>query len=395
MPARSRHTALREQIRSVSILSTILAGLCGTVADLSLASAVDTVFIVERTGNFNGQPGQIGSFPSNDPSDVSVLGATSPAPVFYGIDVHPNTGQLFGIARTPTVTIGSLYAIDSRTGLGTIVGDVDAIDLNPSNVGGLSFNLSGSTLFGTDSDSLFAIDTATGELTEGWTLEIDGGSPDFQLAALAVVTTSGLAVPQGTLIGLAVYPTFPPPAQPAEIVQFSLSPMIAHMTIVTTLNTPGSPDFSQIEFVDQGLDFSPDGVLYACLMGVADTATFFTVSLTDPTLGDATYLGRVGTVDPPMPTTWWELGGIAVGPMVPVVCETCAGDVDGNNQVDARDVAPWVSAAITYGNTQQIPAGFECADMDDDGDIDVVGAPSDLQLFVQRLVAGPPACAAP
>ncbi len=370
---------------------SLFAGPRAAAADPPAESSIDSILIVERTGVFNGQPSRIGSFPGNDPSDVTILGASNPAPVFYGIDAHPGTDQLYGIARTPNVTTGSLYTIDSQTGLASIVGDSNAIDLNPINFGGLSFNLDGSFLLGTDSDFLFAIDIVIGELVDGWSLEIDGGEPDFQIAALAVATADSPFIEQGTLIGLAVYPDFPLP-QPAEIVDFAFIGMTAEMTVVTTIATPDPPKFS-VQFNDQGLDFSPDGILYACLMGTAHSATLFTIELSRPALGDAIKLGRVGDEDDF--TTWWGLGGIAVNGTTPVVCDTCVGDLDGDNDVDARDVVKWVFAAIAYGETLQIPPGMGCADMDDDGDIDFSGASSDLELFIQRLLASQPACASP
>ncbi|MCZ6815488.1 MAG: hypothetical protein O7F76_02180 [Planctomycetota bacterium] len=371
---------------------SLFAGPRAAAADPPAESRSDTIFIVERTGQFNQQPSRIGSFPGNDPSDVTILGASNPAPVFYGIDAHPGTDQLYGIARTPNVTTGSLYTIDSQTGLASIVGDVNEIDLNPINFGGLSFNLNGTFLLGTDSDFLFAIDIVTGELIDGWSLEIDGGEPDFQIAALAVATTDSPFIEQGTLIGLAVYPDFPLP-QPAEIVDFAFIGMTAEMTVVTTIATPEFPVFSQVAFDDQGLDFSPDGILYACLMGTVHSATLFTIELSRPALGDAIKLGRVGDEDDF--STWWGLGGIAVNGTTPVVCGTCPGDLDGDNDVDARDVTDWIVAAIAYGETSQIPPGMGCADIDDDGDIDFSGASSDLELFIQRLLASQPACASP
>ena len=354
----------------------------------AVGGPVDTVFIVERSGIFNGAPAQIGSFPSNSPASVTVLGGSSPPPVFYGMDANPQTGVLYGIGRLPGVTTGSLFVIDSNTGVASLVGTPNTVDLASGNLGGLAFNLSGTVLYGTDSVDLFTIDTFSGVKLTGSQLQVGGQAPTFQLAGLAVAPAGVPAVPQHTLIGLAVYPTFPPPLRPPEIVTFTVVGNIAEVTTLAVLNVL-DPAFGAVAFSDQGLDFNPAGVLYACLIGVASPGTLFDISLqADATLGQAALIGRVGTANP---TTWWAPGAIAVGGTAPNVCATCPGDVNGDGLVDATDIQPWLDAALAFAASGQIPPGGACADMDSDGAI-TLGAPSDLTLFTQRLLNGPPTC---
>lgn len=373
--------------RRSAVLATIglLSLFAGHDAD---GGPVDTVFIVERSGIFNGAPAQVGSFPSNGPASVAVLGGSSPPPVFYGMDADPQTGVLYGIGRLPGVTTGSLFVIDGNTGVASLVGTPNTVDLAPGNLGGLTFNLSGTVLYGTDSVDLFAVDTFSGVKLTGSQLQVGGQAPTFQLAGLAVAPAGVPAVPQHTLIGLAVYPTFPLPLRLPEIVTFTIVGGIAEVTTLTVVDVV-DPAFGVVAFSDQGLDFNAAGVLYACLIGVASPGTLFDISLqTGPTLGQAALIGRVGTANP---TTWWAPGAIAVGGAAPIMCATCPGDVSGDGLVDALDLQPWLDAALAFATNGQIPPGGACADMDGDGAISI-GTPSDLTLFTQRLLNGPPTC---
>lgn len=65
--------------------------------------------------------------------------------------------------------------------------------------------------------------------------------------------------------------------------------------------------------------------------------------------------------------------------LVPDVCLTCRGDVNGNNFINGDDVQGWVPA---FGTCSGNPAYVPCADMNADGCIDI----NDFNLFVSRLL---------
>jgi len=345
---------------------------------------IDELLIVERDG-FNIVPGlasKVGRFFGNNTAAVNILGHTASAPIFIGMDFKPGTSTLFGIE----ITSNSLRSISAINALSTVVGAGSSIPLDPFRLGGMSFNANGDVLYVTDSSFLYTVDDTSGVVLDSYTLNYTGLPPGLDIGDIAVapieVSTSP-PIPAGTLLGIAVNSAFGQPALLVKITPDSVSGQAA----VTSLATLTTGAFV-IGFYDQGLDFSPQGVLYACLQGEFQSATLFRVNVSGAaTMGQCTFMGIVHG----NPASW-DVGDLTVGPNPIFTCPTCRGDMTGDNMVNGRDIQRWTTAAIDYAITQQIASGNHCADMNADGDIDCVGLNNDLDAFITRVMSATPAC---
>ena len=349
-------------------------------------AVIDEMFIMERDG-FNPVPGlaaTLGRFYANNPGAVTVLGGMPNQPVFSGLDFRPGDNTLFAI----DIASGSLRTVHPGTGNSTLVGMVGSLPLNPFRLGGLSFNASGNVLYATDSDNLYTVNTATGTPIAGLPLAYIGfpDGIDIELGDIAVAPIDVSVDPPilaNAILGIAVSGTF---GQPAWLARLTLNQPLARydVTPLAVLNT-GAFD---VGYADQGLDFSPEGILYACLQGEVISATLFRVALAPPAgVGQCTLLGVVNN----NPISW-SVGDVTVGPNPLPACASCVGDVDGNGQVNGADIRAWVAAALEFQITQIVPANALCADLNQDGDIDLTGVKADLPLFLSRLTAPDAAC---
>lgn len=370
------------------VVALALAGVPGSFAQPATDSPnphgliVDELYIVERDG-FNIIPGQaskVGRFYSNNTHGVTILGGTATQPVFTGMDFKPGTATLYGIETSTN----SLRTINAATGASTIVGTGSLIPLDPFRLGGLSFNATGNVLYATDSNSLYTLNEATGGVVAAYPLNYIGLPAGLDLGDIAVApidVSTNPPIPAGTLLGIAVSSAF---GQPARLVKITLNGNQADVTLLASLTTTGFV----IGFYDQGLDFSPQGVLYACLQGEFQSATMYRVNVAGAaTIGQCTFMGIVHN----NPASW-DVGDLSVGPNPIFDCPTCRGDVTGDDRVDGRDITEWVRAAIGYALNGQIPVGKHCADMDGDGDVDFGGAGSDYAQFHARLMESTAEC---
>lgn len=344
---------------------------------------VNELYIVERDG-FNIIPGQaskIGRFYSNNTQGVTILGGSPSQPVFVGMDYKPGSNLLYGIETSTN----SLRTIDPATGASTTVGMGSLLQLDPFRLGGLSYNAAGNVLYATDSANIYTLNEVTGGVIAAYPVNFIGMPAGLDIGDIAVAPIDVCVdppIPTGTLLGIAVGP-FPQPARLVKITLLS-APNRADVTSLATLSTPGFV----IGFYDQGLDFSPEGVLYACLQGEFQSATMFRVNVTGAaTIGQCSFMGIVHN----NPASW-DVGDVAVGPNSLAACPTCSGDVTGDGKVDGRDIARFVQAAIGYALNGSIPVGMDCADMDSDNDVDFAGALSDYAQFHVRLMASTPEC---
>jgi len=349
-------------------------------------AVIDEIYIIERDG-FNPVPGmasKLGHFYANNPGTVTVIGGTPSQPVIGGMDFRPGDNALFGIDTAS----GSLRIIDPVTGISSIVGMTGNLPLNPFRLSGLSFNASGNVLYATDSEFLYTVNTVTGSPITGLPLVYVGfpDGVDIDIGDIAVAPIDISANPSivaNTILAVAVSGTF---GQPAWLARVRLNAPLSQYDVspLAVLNT-GAFD---VGFADQGLDFSPEGILYACLQGEVTSATVFKVDLASPaTVGQCALLGTVNN----NPISW-SVGDIAVGPNPLPACASCVGDVDGNGQVNGADIRAWVAAAIEYQIFHVVPVNALCADMNQDGDIDLTGPGADLPLFLARLTAQNSAC---
>ena len=370
------------------VVALALAGVPGSFAQPATDSPnphgliVDELYIIERDG-FNIIPGQaskVGRFYSNNTHGVTILGGTATQPVFTGMDFKPGTATLYGIETSTN----SLRTINAATGASTIVGTGSLIPLDPFRLGGLSFNATGNVLYATDSNSLYTLNEATGGVVAAYPLNYIGLPAGLDLGDIAVApidVSTNPPIPAGTLLGIAVSSAF---GQPARLVKITLNGNQADVTLLANMTTTGFV----IGFYDQGLDFSPQGVLYACLQGEFQSATMYRVNVAGAaTIGQCTFMGIVHN----NPASW-DVGDLSVGPNPIFDCPTCRGDVTGDDRVDGRDITEWVRAAIEYALSGQIPVGKHCADMDADGDVDFGGAGSDYAQFHARLMQSTAQC---
>lgn len=345
---------------------------------------IDEFYIIERDG-FNVIPGQaskLGRFHGNNTQAVTILGGTASQPIFTGMDFKPGTATLFGIETSTN----SLRTINSSTGASTIVGLGSLIPLDPFRLGGLSFNATGNVLYATDSIHLYTLNEATGSVIAAYPLHYIGLPAGLDIGDIAVApidVSTDPPIPAGTVVGIAVSSAF---GQPSRLVKITINGPL-NRADVTGLATLATGPFV-IGFYDQGLDFSAEGVLYACLQGEFQSATLYRVDVSGAaTIGQCTFMGIVHN----NPASW-DVGDLAVGLNPFQECPTCRGDVTGDSKVDGRDIRRWVEAAIGYALNGQIPAGLNCADMDGDGDIDIVGGTSDYAQFHARIMASTSEC---
>lgn len=344
---------------------------------------VNELYIIERDG-FNIIPGQaskVGRFYSNNTHGVTILGGTVSQPTFTGMDYKPGSNLLVGIETSTN----SLRTIDPATGVSTTVGMGSLLPLDPFRLGGLSYNATGNVLYATDSANIYTLNEATGGVIAAYPVNFIGLPAGLDIGDIAVAPIEVCVdppIPAGTLLGIAVG-TFPQPARLVKITLFS-GPNRADVTNLATLSTPGFI----IGFYDQGLDFSPEGVLYACLQGEFQSATMYRVNVAGAaTIGQCSFMGIVHN----NPASW-DVGDVAVGPNSIEACPTCRGDVTGDSKVDGRDIRRWVEAALGYALNGTIPVGLDCADMDADGDVDFAGVSSDYNQFHARLMSSTPDC---
>jgi len=345
---------------------------------------IDELYIIERDG-FNVIPGQaskVGRFYANNTQAVTILGGTLSQPVFTGMDFKPGTNTLFGIETSTN----SLCTINPATGASTIIGLGSLLPLDPFRLGGLSFNSTGNVLYATDSNLLLTLNEATGGAIAAYPLHYIGLPAGLDIGDIAVApidVSIDPPIPEGTVLGIAVSSAF---GQPTRLVKITINAPL-NRADVTHLATLSTGPFV-IGFYDQGLDFSPEGLLYACLQGEFQSATLYRVDVSSAaTIGQCSLVGIVHN----NPASW-DVGDLAVGPNPIFDCPTCRGDVTGDDRVDGRDIARFVEAAIGYALNGQIPAGLTCADMDADSDVDFTGLNSDYAQFHARLMQSTAEC---
>lgn len=306
--------------------------------------------IIEGSGFF-GAPGieltQLGRVDLADPSIVEILPAAGIDLRFGGADQRPSTGQLVGFENSTN----ALRIIDTVSGGNTLI---DSIGFMDSGVAGMSYSNDGSVVY---------VTTTVGAFVRILTVDADTGA---MIAMNNIITDS--------ISSLAVVPENHPTLNPGDLYGLALTAggSLRLVRIDLQSNTVASSQFvSGIGFTPQfetGLDFAPDGTLYALIQGFDEIAPnqFIEISshlyTLNPATGAATDLGVVqadGT---------WD----AVTLVIDEGTNDCPADLTGDGTLDFFDISDFLAAFASSD-----PA----ADFNDDGSIDFFDVSDYLQAF--------------
>ncbi len=333
----------------------VFAASLSMTAGTCLGGGSARAYILEGSGFF-GAPGieltQLGRVDLNDPSIVEILPAAGIDLRFGGADLRPTTGELVGFEN---ITNG-LRILDPVAGGNTLI---DSIGFMDTGVAGMAYSNDGLVAY---------ITTTVGAFVRILTVDADTGS---MLAMNNIITDP--------LTSLAVVPEGHPTLTPGDLYGLALTAggSVRLQRIDLDANVIGSSRFvSGIGFTPQfetGLDFGPDGTLYALIQGYDEVAPDQFVEISshlytlDPMSGIATDRGVVqgdGT---------WD--GVTL--VVDDAPAWCPADLTGDGQLDFFDISAFLSA---FGS------GDPAADFNDDGMLNFF----DVSDFLTAFGAGCP-----
>jgi len=335
-----------------SALTTL--ALLTTVA--SAGPAPQQAYIIEGSAYF-GAPGielaSIGVFDLANPGAVTVVSQAAPDLRFGGADIRPGTADLIGFENTTN----SLRVLDLINDGNTLI---DSIGFMDSGVAGMAYSNDGSIVYVTTTVGAFVrimeVDAATGAPISIHNIITDS------ISSLAVVPQGHPTLSPGSLYGLALTAF-----GSVRLVEIDLeSNSIASSTSVFGIGF--NPQF------ETGLDFAPDGTLYAIIQGYDEVAPDVFVEISshlysiNPSTGSATDIGVI------------EADGTWDG--VTLVVDTaatagCPADFTGDGTLDIFDVFAFLDAFNAMN-----PA----ADFTGDGSFDIF----DVFAFLDAFNAGCP-----
>lgn len=302
------------------------------------------IYIIEDSGFFNAPgltPGRIGRFCSSDPSKVDRLalagGHLGPFD-WGGLGFRPGTDELYAFENTTN----SLRVLKVESDGNTLIDSVGHVG---SGITGMAFSNDGSTVYvaGTSSfwGRIIQADADTGEV-----LAVNDFANMSAIGSLAVVPEgTDLPYPAGSLLGIRNIGSAPG----AQLVHIDLAAEAA--TVIGSINGIG---FNAA--FESGLDFAPDGTLYAAIQGFTASEDISTHIYTlDPVTAVATSLGVINEAGT------WDVSSIAVRPAP----ASKPGDLNGDGVVDVSDMLQ----LLNYWG--ECPVGPCPADLNNDGVVDV------------------------
>ncbi|MBK9118288.1 MAG: hypothetical protein IPM18_01620 [Phycisphaerales bacterium] len=290
-------------------------------------SADHELLILEDSGFFNAAGivrGRLGSLRADAPATVRLLGIVSADPFNWGgLDYRPGTDHLLGYdnltnALRTLALVGDETLIESTGYLG-------------NGIAGFTYSVDGQTVF------IGGTTSALGRILEadpitGTVLNIHDFLNLPAINGLAVVPAgTDLPFPPGQVWATRILGSFS-----TELVQFDL----ATNTILSRKTLTGVSFQTQFE---AGLDWAPDGTLYAALQGFRQVGNdFFEVSshlyTINPVSGAVTALGVLQADET------WDVAGLTV---VPPLQNLCPGDMNCDTLVNFADIGLFIAAIKT------------------------------------------------
>ena len=319
---------------------------------VGMAKGVD-IYVIEDTGFF-GPPGpsqgDIGRFPANDPSSVTIVGNTVDLFNMGGIDFRTGENDRLHAFE---VTTNSLRRL-GLTGGNTLIDSLGFCDMA---VAALTFSNDGSIAYAAGNAAgaarIIEADAETGAILEVHTI--------FGPSISAMATAP---------------PCVQAPAVPGEIWAINNTGTGAQLITIDldtdTVNTLGfvtGIGFTQA--FEAGLDWSLDGTLYVAFNGVEQIGgDFFDVSTRfytlDPATRQATLVGVIQADDT------WDASSITVD-------DQLSGDINGDGTRDISDLPVFVNVLLG-AETDCLRVFRSDINLDNKTDGD------DIQAFITTLV---------
>lgn len=284
-------------------------------------------YIIEGSGFF-GAPGvdfgRLGRVNLSDPSDVTLLSRLADDLRFGGADIRPGTNDLVAFENTTN----ALRGVDPMSDGNALIDSVGFMD---SGVAGMAYSNDGSIVY---------VTTTVGAFVR--ILEVD--ADDASVIAQHNIITDSVS-------SLAVVPEGHPTLTPGDLYGLALTGLGSVRLVRIDLDTntiASSTPVLGVGFNPQfetGLDFAPDGTLYALIQGFDEVAPDIFVEISshlytiDPASGSATDLGVVqadGT---------WDAVTLVIDDGAG---DVCAPDLNDDGELDFFDISELLMSSIDY-----------------------------------------------
>ncbi|MFK7758403.1 MAG: GC-type dockerin domain-anchored protein [Phycisphaerales bacterium] len=343
-------TTTKNRIHGVLAGALVVTGCAG-----SSFGGSTHAYIIEGSGFF-GAPGielaVVGRVNLSDPSDVEVFPMAGDVLRFGGADMS-SSGSLIAVENTTN----SLRALDVMGGGNTLI---DSIGFMESGVVGMALTNDGSTAIVVNTVGAFLrfiqADAATGEV-----LSVNNILSFNPISSLAIVPEGHPTLDAGDLYGLATTN-----GGGVQLVEVDLGAN----TIASTLSVSGIGFSAQFE---TGLDFAPDGTLYAVVQGFNEVSPDVFVEISSSLFTVDTSTGAASEVGVIESSQTWD----AVTLVVEEAGGACLADLTGEGDLNFLDVSAFLSA---YG------AMDPSADFETDGSFNFL----DVSAFLAAFAAGCP-----
>ncbi|MBL4592126.1 MAG: hypothetical protein JKY96_09230 [Phycisphaerales bacterium] len=320
-------------------VSTIIVLACST----ALGGTPQRAYIIEGSAFF-GAPGielaTIGVVDLADPSQVSVISQGAVDLRFGGADIRPGTGEFVGFENTTN----SMRVFDLVNNGNTLIDSTGYMD---SGVAGMAYSNDGSIAYITTTVGAFVrvlqVDAATAMPMSVHNILTDA------VSSLAVVPKGHPTLTPGDLYGLALTGF-----GGLRLVQFDLDTN----TVASTQPVFGIGFQAQFE---TGLDFAPDGTLYAAIQGfdevspdvfVEISSHLFTINTAS---GTATDLGVIEG-DQTWDSVTLVIDDAPVG---------CAADITGEGNLNLQDVFAFLALFNAADPAADLAAPFGTFNLQD------------------------------
>ncbi len=312
-------------------------------------------YIIEGSGFF-GAPGielgRVGLVDLSDPSLVTSVALAATDLRFGGADIRPGTADLVAFENTTN----ALRTLDLISGGNTLI---DSVGYMESGVAGMAYSNDGSVVYVTTTVGAF-LRIVEADADTGAVLDVHN-ILNFVVSSLAVVPEGHSSLVAGDLYGLAA--------------SFGGSLRLINIDLDTNTVVSQQSLFG-IGFTPQfetGLDFAPDGTLYAVIQGFDEVSPDNFVEISshlytiDPLVGSVVDLGVIEG------DQTWD----AVTMVIDDGVAACLADINGDGTLNFFDVSAFLNA---------FAAGDLVADFTGDGMLNFF----DVSAFLNAFAAGCP-----